>query len=260
MAERLGFPARPISMRKVLLGLVLAMPLALAACGDDTAGVASSGTPATSSTGAGSCRERSDGPQASVAADLDGDGSLEEVSYWPPGHACPGKASLAAKVGSDVVRADLPGDLPVNAGDLGTVRIPGRQGDLVLVTAQHPRGGFQASLFGFSGGKLAQLTVGGQPILPFVATDVTSTPLAATCTSGGFEVTEARAHQPIGVVPAWDLYRTTYTVAGDAVSKAATTELADNVLDKQLRAKYRSLVGYSLFENCRGARNGRVAG
>lgn len=248
MAERLGSPARPIGMRKVLLGLVVAMPLALSACGDDTAGVASPGSPSSSSTG--SCWERSDGPQASVDADLDGDGTLDRVSYWPPGLGCAGKASLAAKVGNDDVRAELPGDLPVNARDLGTVRIPGRHGDLVLVRAQHPRGGFQASLFGFSDGKLAQLTVDGEPIFPFVATDTTSTPLAATCTPLGFEVTEARAHQPIGVVPAWDLYRTTYTVAGNAVSKSATTEVADNVLDKQLRAKYGGLVGHSLFENC----------
>lgn len=232
------------------LALVLAVPLALAACGDDTAGEATSGTPSGTST-ADSCWERSDGPRASVDADLDGDGSTEEVSYWPPGQECPGKASLAAKVGTDDVRAELPGDLAVDSGGLGAVRIPGRQGDLVLVTAQHPRGGFQASLFGFSEGKLAQLTVAGKPIFPFVATDVTSTPLAATCTSGGFEVTEARAHRPIGVAPAWDLYRTRYTVAGNVVSRGATTELADNVLDPQLRAKYRSLVDHSLFDNCR---------
>jgi hypothetical protein len=252
MAERLARRLRRIGMRNVLLGLVLTVPLVLAGCGDDTTGGdASADTPPTTSTGGDSCRERSDGAQASVSADLDGDGTQEEISYVPPGQQCPGRASLVADVDGDTVRAELSGDLPVTAGDLSAVRIPDRDGDVVLVTAQHPRGGFQAHLFGYADDTLAELTVDGKPVFPFVATDTLSSPLAARCIDGGFEVTQARAHEPVGVVPAWDVDRTTYTVDGITVTAGATAEVADNVLDDQLRSQYRSLVQHALFEDCR---------
>ena len=95
-----------------------------------------------------------------------------------------------------------------------------------------------------------RLSADGKPVFPFVATDVTTDPLTARCTADGFEVLHARAHTPIGVVPAWDVDRTTYTVDGNQVTASAATEIADNVLDEELPKKYADLVGYRLFENC----------
>jgi hypothetical protein len=186
-----------------------------------------------------------------VRADLDGDGAAEPVSFSPPSGECPGtltSPSLEPDAGPI-----LDWDPQPTPRDASVVRIPGRSGDLVVLLEQHARGGFQVHLFGYAGGTLEELLVDGTPIFPFVATDVPSTPLGATCTADGFEVTEARAHQPVGVVPAWDVDRTSYSVDGNTITEGATTEIADNVLDEQLRTQYRSLVQHSLFENCRAA-------
>lgn len=161
--------------------------------------------------------------------------------------------ALSADVDGRAITAHVDGDLPVRDGDLQAVQIPGRTGEVLLVEQQHPRGGFQARLYGYADGNLAELTVDGEPIFPFVATDVLESPLSARCAPGGFEVTEARAHEPVGVVHAWDIDRTSYSVDGNTVTKGATTEIADNVLDEDLSKKYSDLVHYRLFENCRVA-------
>jgi hypothetical protein len=250
MAERPRSPARPIGMvlppaRGAFVALVLLVPLVLAGCGDDT--VRSPGAPVSSKSNS-DCAPSAVAPQPVANADLDADGTAETISYTAGSGACP--ATLSATVGGHEVATEIADPLPVTSADARAIAFPGRAGAVLAVAPQHPRGGFQLRLFGYADGKLAELTVDGQPIFPFVATDVTSTPLSATCTSAGFEVTEARPHQPIGVVPAWDLYRTTYSVAGNQVTRGATTELTGNVLPKQLRTKYGSLVDHSLFENC----------
>jgi hypothetical protein len=246
MAERLPQRLRPIGMRKWAFALVLAVPLLLTGCGDSD----------NSDTGADpgdeaslACTSRADAPEIHV--DVDGDGTADSVRV--DGAALDGSCqdAVVADVGGHEVAAPLEYGLPVSSGDLAGVRLPGRSGDLVLITAQHPRGGFQAALFGYADGELAELTVDGASVFPFVATDTNSTPLAARCVDGGFEVTQARAHEPVGVVPAWDVDRTTYTVAGNTVTGGTTTEVADNVLDKQLRSRYGNLVEHALFEDCR---------
>ena len=199
--------------------------------------------------------EQADGPPVDVEVDLDGDGAVESVTYWGPSTECPSETSLTAVVSGEEVRAVVTGDLPLAAADFKVLQIPGRTGELLLVTPQHPRGGFQARLFGYADGNLAELTLEGEPIFSFVATDVLESPLSARCAPGGFEVTAARAHEPIGVVHAWDVFRTTYAIDGNTVTKGATTEVADNVLDEQLESKYSDLVHYRLFENCRALRD-----
>ena len=129
----------------------------------------------------------------------------------------------------------------------------GRTGDLVLLREEHPRGGFQAHLYGYAGGHLEELTVQGRPVLPFVATDVLTDPLSARCTDGGFEVLRARRHEPVGIVAAWDVFRTTYTVDGNRVHVGPTPKVADNVLDQDLPTRFPDLVGHALFEDCRVA-------
>jgi hypothetical protein len=235
-------------MRNLVLAAVLLLPSVLSACGDaGTSGGRS--TPSSSPSISTEQVNCSGGATARVSADLDGNGAPERLFFSPrTNEGCP--ASLAGLHGTKVFYAEIDGDPQVGKAGLSAVSVPGRRGALVLLLDHHPRGGFQAHLFGYADGKLEELEIGGQPIFPFVATDALSTPVAAACTADGFAVTEARAHQPIGVAPAWDIYRTTYEVDGNTVTKTGETELAENVLTEDLEAKYRNLVNHALFEDC----------
>ncbi len=181
--------------------------------------------------------------------DVDGDGVRDAVSFEAaartPGDDCLAADSLSVLVGKgqDASYADLNFDasLPVRSQDVHAVSVPGRDGALVLVVQTHPRGGFVAHLNAWNGTGMTD--VGGRRgLVPFVATDAPMQHVAAACTSTGFEIIEARAHRPIGVVPAWDVYRTTYSVDGNTFTAGPTTEVADNVLDNQLRRRYRDLL------------------
>jgi hypothetical protein len=246
MAERLGTVVRRIGMRNRVLALVIVLPVIVAGCGDDGVRTAPAPSPSTAAS-----RCVSSGPAHRVAgADLDGDGTKEVVRLLEA-DACLDTPLLTSEVDDLPVTAPLANDLTVGAGDVHVVQLPGRTGEVLLVTAQHPRGGFQAHLVGYADGKLEELTVEGAPVFPFVATDVMTDPVSARCVDGGFEVTQAKAHAPIGVVPAWDVFRTPYFVDGNAVTKGPTTEVADNVLQQNLQRRYRDLVTHELFANCR---------
>ena len=125
--------------------------------------------------------------------------------------------------------------------------------DLVLLSAKpHPRGGAQPHLFG-AGGRtgLAELTADGQPIVPFVATDGGAAPMTATCTDdGGIGVVTAQAHEPPGVVLAWDVTQTSYAVKdGRAVPKGQSS-VAEAAADPTLRQEHPELFDGSLFSDC----------
>lgn len=247
MAERRGPRLRPSGMRMLATGLLLA--LLLAGCGDE--GSRRAEPDQSPSASSGSCvpvgEER--GPVSDP--DLDGDGAADSVEFVDH-RDCPG--ALVAHVGEENFVAQIREDLPVRAGDLQALALPGRTGEVLLVTVQHPRGGFQAHLFGYADGAFEELLVDGGPIFAFVATDTNSTPLSASCVDGGFAVSEAVAHEPIGVVPAWDVFRTTYAVDGNAVTKSPREEVADNVLDAELETRYRALTRHRFFEDCRADR------
>ena len=231
-------------MRMRLLGLVVVVPFLLAGCGD----AGSPGSEPSPSTSA--CRGHATAIPL-VSADLDGDGRPDQVDFEPPGAGCPG--GLTSSVPGLRRAPTVDWDASKAARDAAVVRVPGRTGDLVLLTEQHPRGGFRAHLYGYADGHLAELAVQGEPVLPFVATDVLTDPISARCTEGGFEVLHGRRHQPIGIVAAWDVFRTTYSVDGNTVRPGPTTEVADNVLEKDFATTYADLVRYALFENCRVA-------
>jgi hypothetical protein len=157
-------------------------------------------------------------------------------------------ATVQGRSGSTV----LDEDLPIRPADSFAISVPGRSGDVAVVVQKHPRGGFQVVLLAWSAGAgLSTLGVGNAPVFPFVATDVEPDPISARCVQDGFEIDQARRHEPVGVVPAWDVYRTRYTVNGTTTTAEPTEEIADNVLEKQLRTGYRDLLRHALFENCR---------
>jgi hypothetical protein len=240
-------------MRRIVMrpcsasAFVLVLGLALSGCGNGALDEHLNDLP---KTGAAACLsdEQVGSSPILVTADLEGDGQAEPVQYASGSGGC--SSVLFARVAGKRRGVHVDDALPVTAAATKVITVPGRKGQLLLLRQEHPRGGFQARLFGYADGKLEELTVDGQPIFPFVATDVTTTPLSATCIPSGFEVAEADAHKPIGVIPAWDVFRTTYTVEGNAVTMGDRNEEADNVLDEQLSKKYSALVKYQLFTNC----------
>jgi hypothetical protein len=232
-----------------VLGLVVALPVLLAGCGDEPPVIDGGRGQFASPSPTGCPKDARAVPL--VSADLDGDGRPDQVDFEPPGASCPGglTSSVAGLRSAPTIDWDATGA----ARDAAVVRVPGRTGDLVLLREQHPRGGFQAHLYGYADGHLAELTVRGEPVFPFVATDVLTAPVAARCVEGGSEVLQGRRHQPVGIAPAWDVFSTTYAIDGNTLRPGATTEVADNVLDQDFPKRYPDLVRYALFENCRVA-------
>ena len=250
MPEPLRRRLRPISVtRSVLLPPLLAC-LVLAGCGDT--GTAPRGSAATQAPGkVGSCPV--DSPAIAAAkpvtrADLDGDGTADDVRLTDPGSACPNL--VFARVGRSYLAAQVPADGPPVRTAFG-VSVPGERGQLLATRQEHPRGGFQVRLYGRAGDALTELQVSGHALIPFVATDVQEHPLSVDCAPGGLVLTEAVAHEPAGVAFAWDVKRTSYAVKGGVVTAGATDEVADNVLPAQLEARYPELTGYAMFKSCR---------
>lgn len=237
-------------MRTLLPGALLV--LALAGCG--TEGVEDRATTTTSPSAAAStsrpaCPGSADPAAPTVRADLDGDGTRETVRFRKASGGCP--TALVADVAGQGSVAPAAIELPVAPRGLSAVTLPSRSGDLVMVRASHPRGGFQVHLFGYSEGVFEELTVEEEPIFDFIATDVMTDPTAVTCAADGFEVLAARAHEPVGAMAAWDVFRTVHTVEGNTVTRGPTTEVADNVDDRTFERKYARLVSYDFFTDCR---------
>jgi hypothetical protein len=181
-----------------------------------------------------------------ASVDLDGDGTAETVKLTGAGGDC--SSTLFAELGSGFVATTVPAEPPVKAG-FGVD--PGSGGQLVVTRADHPRGGYQLRVYAATTRELAELQVDGQALLPFVATDVQEHPWSIDCSDGGLVFTEAVPHEPVGVVPAWDIRQTTYAVDGATVTKGASKEIADNVLHQDLAKKYPDLAKHSAFASCR---------
>jgi hypothetical protein len=232
----------------------LAAVLLLAGCGsaDGRSGEEAKGADNTDSTSATVGKCPADAPAVQVArtiatVDLDGDGTDDAVRMTAPGGEC--GDTVFARLSSGYVSA------PANDGPPVTnafgVQLPGRTGQLLVTKSDHPRGGYQLRLYAAVPSGLTEVQVDGHPLVPFVATDVQEHPFSIECADGGLVLTEAVAHEPIGVVPAWDIKRTTYVVDGTSVQKGTTAEVADNVLTNQLAAKYPDLVKHAAFTTCR---------
>ncbi len=187
--------------------------------------------------------------EAAVVAevDLDGDGTPDRVRVTGPGGPCGDQ--LVASVGETLVSTPLATGPAVTGGY--AVVLPGRDGQLLVTRADHPRGGFQLRVYAAGEEGLVELRSEEETVVPFVATDVEEHPFSIDCTDGGLVLTEAVAHEPAGVVAAWDVVRTTYAVDGTTVTAGPTREIADNVLLGQLAARYPDLVRHTAFAGCR---------
>ena len=237
------------------LAVVLAL-LVVAGCGSDPGPHPSSDNSSdrTQETGYRGCTASDVAGRGKVVAraDLDGTGGTETVRLiGASDRRC--RNSLVAVVdgrlvGTDVRRLHL---VPKRAE---AVQLRGKAAaDLVLLWSQpHPRGGAQPHLFGLRhSGRLAEVTLDGRPVLPFVATDGGGSPMTATCTgSGGIAVFTAVAHQPPGIVLAWDVTRTTYAVRDGRAVAVGSSMVEKAAADPALRRSRPELFSGKLFADC----------
>lgn len=237
---------RRIGMRAV--GLVLTL-LVATACGSNP------GTKPDEARAYRGCTRQGLDDHGSVVAraDLDGSGGVEKVRLVGPHDRRCGD-SLVAVVGGRLVGADV-GRLRLVAARAQVVHLRGDDHrDLLLLWSEpHPRGGSQPHLFGLRGaGRLAEVTVDGHPLLPFVVTDGGGSPATATCTgSGGIAVFSAVAHQPPGIVLAWDVTRTTYALRDGRADVVGSSLVEKAAADPALRRSRPELFSGRLFANCR---------
>jgi hypothetical protein len=226
-------------MRALGTALFCAVLLACAACGRD-----------------GHDREASD-PEVDACAsrgdvvaevDLEGTGTAQEVRLTGGGEGpCARRLLAEGGLSADVAGLGLARDgaMPVKMEGEGV-------GDLLLVRGRaHPRGGFQPHLFGVGGATgLRELTVDGRPLVPFLATDGGAAPMTATCTDDGVAVLTATASQPPGVVLAWDLTETSYSIRDAEVVGTRTRTVRRDAADPVLRKERPELFDGSLFADC----------
>ena len=255
-------PVRPVTAvtAGVLLGAVVLTGCGSRTSGGSTSGTASSpsapstsadpstsGSPSASPTGCASGQGTPGAGPAATGLDLDGDGTREDVTLL----TSPCGVDLVSLSGSRSWSVALAADEPPVQQVYG-VRVPGRRAELVVTRASHPRGGFQLRVYAAQGSRLVELRRGSETLLPFVATDVQEHPYSVTCGRDALVVTEAVAHEPAGVIAAWDVRRTTNALGSGAdVTAGPTREVADNVLPAALRRDWRGLVRHDAFAGCR---------
>ena len=229
---------RPIGMRSSSTALLLTLLTALAGCGDSS--TTSSPPDVDACPGQGSVL---------VKADLDADGAPEPLRLTGAGSGpCAHRLLGPGGVSADVAGLNL---VPSKAR---IVHLEGQDaGDLVLVPARpHPRGGYQVHLFGRGGDTgLVEVKAHGHPVVPFVSTDGGAAPMTATCTpGGGIGILTAKAHEPPGVILAWDLTLTSYDIEdGRAISRGRRL-VAEAAADPTLRKERPELFDGSLFADC----------
>jgi hypothetical protein len=171
----------------------------------------------------------------------------------PTNGPCAG--GLVARIGDGVAGLAVT-DLDLDPSTAQVVRTgtptPGGAGALLRVDGGvHPRGGFQPHLFLVSD-TVREVTVDGQPVLPFVATDGGMAPMTATCTDdGGVAVLSATTSEPPGVVLAWDVERTTYDITAGGAVLTGSEQIEDHIADPLLRKKMPELFEPgAMFDDC----------
>jgi hypothetical protein len=177
------------------------------------------------------------------------------VRLVPAGEG-PCAGGLVARTGNRVEGVDVSG-LDLDPSSAHVVHLRGAPPDgpdeLLLVNGQpHPRGGFQPHLFTVYGG-LHEVNRGGNPLLPFVATDGGGLPAMARCGDHGtVEVLTATTSEPPGIILAWDVQRTTYRIGESSVEEVGTEQVRDHAADPVLRKELPQLFeADGFFADCR---------
>ena len=221
-----------------VLAVLLAVLLAVTACGNKQS------DSATASPFLG-CHQRG---RVVARADLDGDGATEEVRFGRAGTgACAG--ALTARVDGTVSGVRVT-SLDLSAKAAAVVHLHG-PGDLVMVTSRPAANGrSRQHLYGAGRNGLTEVTAGGKPVLPAASTSPGSAPMTATCVPGGIAVVTATAHQPPGIVLAWDVQRTTYDLRNGVATRRGTSMVKTAAADPLLRKEMPELFDGRLFRSC----------
>lgn len=219
------------TIRRTLTAAALAAPLALAGCGE-----AAPQVPPSAAQWRDCTTDEFDELPGPLARLRGSGGEALTVKLGPESGPCAG--GLLVRDGSGVAGVDVaPLDLdPTTARVVTLASHGGEPRQLLRVDGgSHPRGGFQPHLFALYDG-ITEVTLDGGPLLPFVATDGGAAPMTARCDdSGGIAVLTATTSEPPGVVLAWDVRRTTYTVEDGEAQSAGTQQIRDHAADPVLR-------------------------
>jgi len=174
-----------------------------------------------------------DGGDVVAEADVDGDGAMNEVAHVATGTGGPCAGALFTTFAGTPSATPLPDS---GLERLDVVQLQDSERQLLLVRGTpHPRGGFDLTLYGGENQKLGPVLANGGPLPGFVATDGTMPPAGASCTAdGGIETVTSVAHEPPGIILAWDLTTTTYELDGNTATQVKVTE-REAVADPTLR-------------------------
>lgn len=185
-----------------------------------------------------------------LRVDLDGDGRPDTVRVTSH-HARRCGDALVVTLGGQTTGLSLKAT-GIERGSARVVAPPGRKRQMLYVTGlPHPRGGYQPYLVGLGDGGLGEVTVSGNPVLPFVATDGGGEPATAVCTAaGGVATITASSHEPPGDALAWDVRRTTYSVHGTTASPTWSGIVKSAVADPTLRREMPELFRPTFFGDC----------
>jgi hypothetical protein len=120
------------------------------------------------------------------------------------------------------------------------IRLRGPEHQILLMVRgkAHSGGGYQLHLFAtLPNDAQVEVLHDKLPVLPFVVTASGGMPMTATCTkNGGIEVLTAETHEPPGVILAWNVTRTTYSIV-DATARETSSKLIGEAADPTLRAQ-----------------------
>ena len=224
-------------MRVVMCNSVLV--LGIAGCGTAT----ESSDPATTSAADvrlfGDCS--ADDPALSGAtviaeADVDGSGAMNEIAYVSGKSDGPCANALFTTFDGDPSAMSMAGT-PLDVDSVDVLELSGTGRQLLMVREQaHPRGGYMVHLFGGADGEFGEVLARGKPVVGFVATDGGMPPGTATCTDvGGIATVTAVTHEPPGIVLAWDVTRTTYSLDGNTAEQTSSVQVQTAAADPTLR-------------------------
>lgn len=222
------------TMPVVICTTVLA--LGLAGCGTGSQSMESA-TPDAALFGDCSADDPALGGATVIAeADLEGSGAKNAIAYVARDIDGPCANALFTTLDGEPSAMSM-ADTPLDDDSADVVQLSGTDRQLLIVREEaHPRGGYMLHIFGGADGELDEVLADGEPVAGFIATDGGMPPGTAQCTdAGGIATVTAITHEPPGIVLAWDVTRTTYSLDANSAERTSSRQIRTAVADPTLR-------------------------